>query len=187
MPTSHVSFLLEGVSPLLMHRYAGEKPTAVSPRKKTQAWLDQRQRDSWTEAAYHDGERFFIPAENVEACIADGAKRSRMKNDFAWGVAVVEERPPLLIPNGKGWQPATGPLESYYRPEYIDRRAARIKMARIEVSRPKFRQWAIAFTVLLDESIVTKDQLRAALERNALGDFRPRFGRFQVAKFEVSA
>lgn len=175
---------LEGKSPLLMHAYHGEKAPEPKPSKKTTEWIEKKHKAKWMDAAYHDGNLFYMPAENIEAMITEGLRRERLGRVAAWAVAVLEERVPLLIPNGKGFKPAAGPLESFYRPEHIDLRGVVIKQIRVDACRPKFREWALEFTLTLDETLIKEDSLRLAFERNSLGDFRPRFGRFRVAHFE---
>ena len=171
---------LTGISPLLMHRYLGEQPSAEKcPRgKKTQDWIDKQRQKQWLEAAYWiEGVGFHVPPENIEAMLASGAKSIRMGTDFKKYVAFVEDVIPLLV-SGKR---ANGSLESWYKPEHIDLRGVVIQKARVDRCRPIFRDWSVEFTVAYDETNITAEQVRKSLEGQSLGDFRPRFGRFSVA------
>lgn len=83
----------------------------------------------------------------------------------------------------------------------IDTRTAVIKGSRILRSRPKFEDWSAEFviTTLDPETWIDafdkeyggganiKDILEAAGKFKGLCDYRPRFGRFEIAAFEVVA
>ena len=186
----HFQIEIEGKVPLLMHRYCGEQPSAEkAPRgKKTQEHIDANRIKDWTQSAYYqDGRGFHIPPENIEAALAAGATKFRMGKDFKGAVAVEDDFIPLLIPNGGGaYSPATKPLKNYYVPDHIDIRGVVIQKARIDRCRPIFRQWALQFTVVTEDTISLK-QIEDSLANCQIGDFRPRFGRFTVKKVkEVS-
>lgn len=183
-----VTIKLRGVTPLLMHRYGGEKvPRPKPPRgKKTQQWIDEYRQEKWLDACYHDGEKFYIPAENLDSMLAKGATKFRKGKDFQYSVQVDDFIVPLIVYSGlddKVGRIATGPKEDWYKPEYVDLRGAVIGKIRIDACRPIFRQWGLKFTVTYDSQVVEESEIRQALERNSLGDYRPRFGRF-VAEVE---
>lgn len=54
--------------------------------------------------------------------------------------------------------------------------------------RPRFDKWTCAFSLEIDDEICNSDEVRDWLEmggkRSGLGDFRPMFGRFEVAEFK---
>ena len=71
----------------------------------------------------------------------------------------------------------------------VDTRPAVVQRARIMRSRPSFAKWEMEFTItnIADEQVnmrVIKDILEYAGTSVGIGDFRPRFGRFIVEKFE---
>jgi hypothetical protein len=177
---------LEGKVPLLMHRYPGEQPSAQKAPigKKTQEHINAAHLKDWTQSAYYsEGRGFYIPPENIETMLANGAKKFRMKPDFRAAITVEEDFIPFLIPDSaQKYSPATKPLQTYHVPEHIDIRGVRLpRGARIDRCRPIFRRWALAFTLAAEDTISLK-QITDALAGNWLGDFWPRFGRFAVKR-----
>ncbi len=174
-------------SPLLMHAYRGEKPTKTKPRVKTQEYLDGQRKEMWFEALYHDGQGIYIPSENLERMLVDGARRFRKGESFKEGVMVegVINRL-ILYPSDSlnaGGKEALGPPEKWWDlPQHRDLRGVvnQAKGSRLDCMRPIFRQWGCKFTVVYESSIVTKEEIEAALTRNKIGAYRPRFGRFIV-------
>jgi len=69
----------------------------------------------------------------------------------------------------------------------IDRRPAVIQRQRIVKSRPRFNSWQIEFTINFDETRIKKETLKQVLEEagqsKGIGDYRPKFGRFEVLRF----
>jgi hypothetical protein len=71
----------------------------------------------------------------------------------------------------------------------IDARPVVIQRSRIVRWRPRFNEWKLEFTIDIidDENIsasILKDILETAGKTKGIGDYRPRFGRFMVTKFE---
>lgn len=183
---------LRSVTPLLMHRYGGAKPSAEkAPRgKKTQAHIDAEYRKDWFGAAYWQDGTFHIPPEIVEAAVAEAAKDFRLGKTFKKAIWVLDYFLPLRIYDSpedtKGWQ-ASGELESYYRAPFIDIRGVRLGPSKIDRCRPIFHNWGLSFTVRFDETQISADQLQRALTSMAIGDFRPRYGRSKIVTFELEA
>jgi hypothetical protein len=177
-------------SPLLMHRYIGEQPSDEKPPKgkKTQEWIDQSRRKKWLSGAYFDQGTFHVPPENLEALLAAGATAIRKGRDFKAAVAVVEDFIPLTVYSGpddtKGKQ-LRGKLDDFYVPDHIDIRGVKIGQSRVDACRPIFRWWGLEFTIRFDSEYgVRESDVQTALKRSCLGDFRPRFGRFNVVRFQ---
>jgi hypothetical protein len=57
-------------------------------------------------------------------------------------------------------------------------------MAKIMRYRPIFRNWSLSATVMVNEDVVNLNEVKKALvdagNLIGLGDYRPRFGRFDV-------
>jgi hypothetical protein len=184
-----IEVTIRGISPLLMSRYIGEQLPMEKPKRKTQQWIDDMHLKDWMQRAYFDEERgFHIPPEMIEGMLHKGATKQRNGELFKEAVAVVEDFIPLLVYNvldeGKG-KILKGKLQDYYKREYIDLRGVVIKRMRIDRCRPIFRNWGLAFTVRFENELVEVGDIKAALGRACLGDFRPRFGRFRVTEFAV--
>lgn len=184
---------IRGIVPLLMARYQGEKLPVQKPKNKTQEWIDKMHRTDWEERAYFDPERgFHIPPEMIEAMLSGAAKKRRQGTLFREAVGVVEDFIPLIVyssqSDSKG-KHLKGELREFYRPEYIDLRGVGMKgsggrAVRVDRCRPIFRYWGLKFTIRYDTASLEAPDVRQALERGQIGDFRPRFGRFDIVRFE---
>jgi len=177
---------LKGKSPLLMHRYGGEKPAAVKVKtaSKTEAWLEEMHKKDWLQSAYFDEKiGFYIPPQNCEAMLIEGARASRQGKTFESSMSVVEFMIPLIVyagPELTTIKHLNDNLESHYIPEHIDLRGVKLT-GRVDRCRPIFRFWGLLFTVRYDNKRLTVKDFEAALDEGALGDYRPRFGRFTYA------
>lgn len=98
------------------------------------------------------------------------------------GVDVVETDIPLLY---------DGPRdpEELYRQRFVDRRPCGVQRARVMRVRARFNVWSLRFTLMVDPQVIGPDRVRKALDgagqKVGLLDHRPRYGRFEVEKFEV--
>jgi hypothetical protein len=188
--TRDIAVSVRGRSPLLMHRYGGEQPSAAkAPRgKKTQEHIDAQRRKKWMEAAYFAGDTFHVPPENLEAMLSEAARGIRKGNDFKRAVVVVDDFIPLTVysgPDDSKGRILKGRLEDFYVPEYTDVRGVVIQKSRVDACRPIFRHWGLSFTIRYDTEALQESDVKTALSRGCLGDFRPRFGRFAVTSFEA--
>lgn len=118
------------------------------------------------------------PAEHLESSMVKAAVEFKFKGQktykelFKAGIFVE----PLLIPHLiQDWE--------------IDKRWVRIGQARIARCRPRFDQWELKFKVrCLDDRIqplIVKQVLETAGFYYGIGDYRPRYGLFEVVNFEV--
>ncbi len=176
---------LEGDAPLLMHsgrladpldQCAIDLAEVSSKRKKTKADHERMSELEWLGGIYYDDkERPIIPAELLEACIRDGAKKVRKGKDATAGV-IVEEDALLVYDGPKTVSKLVGDKR------FVDRRGVRIKQVRVMRTRPRFDQWSAEATVLYNDEVVSERDLERwiadAGRLVGLGDYRPRFGRF---------
>jgi len=183
---------IEGTSPLLMHSTVTLDPTnelaqkmkeLSAKRKKT---LDDHKKMQWAEwkaCLYWDADvGAYIPAVNLDACIRDGAKRFR-KGSTVQRTAVVDPEKIPLIYSPK----ATTVAKLWEMHEHTDYRSVKIGRIRVMRCRPRFNQWSLKFIVSFDSTELEASEVQSALEQAGqfvgLGDYRPRFGRFNVTKF----
>ena len=70
----------------------------------------------------------------------------------------------------------------------VDIRAVRVQKARIVRQRPMFSRWALSFTLTITEpqlpGNVVKEIMDYAGRFVGIGDYRPKFGRFQITLWE---
>lgn len=175
---------LRGSSPLLMHKFNGDSPSEPKRSAKTQAYIDERHRKDWMQSAYFSEKLgFFIPGEVVDGALVGGAKRNRRGMDFKTFCFCEELEVPLIYyedADDKKGKFLHGKLADFYLPGFSDLRAVVIKGSRIDRCRPIFRNWGLHFHLQYDGDFLQLEDIQNALKYGAIGDFRPRFGRFQV-------
>jgi hypothetical protein len=69
-------------------------------------------------------------------------------------------------------------------PDFVDCRGVKVGTAKIMRYRPIFRNWSLRASIMINEDVVNVNEVqKAAQDAGALiglGDYRPRFGRFNV-------
>ena len=178
MTTQHTEIEIEGISPLLMHRYPLVPVEAVE--KKTSA-------EQAEYAAYripNDSNELYIPGENIQRALISAATYSKGK-----GRASLQK-------------PAAACL--FITPAYVglgtteyvvDSRRVVVPATKgaIVRHRPRLEQWRGEFTLEWDDMLLSELQVREIVDNTGqkvgLLDFRPErkgpFGRFAVVKWET--
>lgn len=161
---------LKSTVPMLMHRYeidTSEKKTTARKDKIYDAKTDAEK------AMYKDEKGCYIPSEWIESTMKEAAKsfkdgKSTMKNKVQSAVMVDNDKIYLN-------------KQTY---DEIDSRPVVIQRNRIVRSRPKFNNWEVSFSLSYDENRIEpkaiKDILTEAGSCKGIGDYRPKFGRFEV-------
>ena len=172
---------IEGVPPgLLMHKFAIAEDPKTQDLKTTTKAIPKPEIEA-EEGAYRlETGELYQPAEHIYQAMCKAAGEFQIKGrgkktyrDSIRGNLLVE---PECILHG----------QKHYS---IDARPARIQRARIMRHRPLLPQWKLTFELtLLDESAIPVQVLNAVIVKAGqsigIGDYRPRFGRFIVTKFE---
>lgn len=149
-------------------------------KKKTDDELLEIQRVEWEGGLYYDKKiGVYIPAEALEACIVDGAKRSRRGKDFKAAIFLVDRKIPLVYDGPRD-------IEKMWKSgEFKDIRGVVVAGKRIMRCRPMFNPpWSVEFDIEYDD--LNEDDLletcATAGRKSGLCEMRPRFGRFEVEK-----
>lgn len=190
---STIGIKITGIRPLVMNNGAKadrlnetmaeiKKITAKGSKKMTTADHDERDRLEWLAGLYWSDALggIAIPSDNIERCVQEGAKKSRLGKDFAAAVLMTETEAEVMHPmRGK---PRT---ELYANPGYTMRKGVKVQLARIIRIRPMVpSKWTIVFHLEFDVTIINQQQvIDAVVNAGALvglGDWRPKFGRFTV-------
>ena len=183
-----VNITIEGVSPLLVHRFTdAAQMAATSGTRASIATDSESPRDQAELSLYRSEEGVIgIPQPNVFRCIIDAGKF------FKAGRSKVTTQKSSLIPACVGIRELFLPLESEGGWK-VDTRPVRIPATggRILRHRPCYDDWRLGFTVDLDDSLIGLKLFReivdAAGMRIGLGDFRPDtkgpFGKFKITKW----
>lgn len=178
---------IRGLTPLLMH--SGRLADPIDPatlalarltgkRKKTVEDHHAIGKCEWTGGLYvNDKGAPCLPGEVIEACLVEGAKKSRRGKDAKSGIVVVGDF--ALEYDG----PKT--IEKLWEHGGFRKRAAvRVGQAKVMRTRPIFPEWSCTFTVQWDPAVI-KDaesilEIAEAAGQAGIGDWRPKFGRFEV-------
>ena len=185
-----INIMIEGKSPLICNRFTEEAAqSATAGTRSSVVGNKGTPLEIATSKLYigSDNEP-MIPSPNMHRSIIDGGKY------FKNGKSLITTAKTSLIPACVWIQEVELPI--YHKePWTVDTRPVRIPSTggRILCHRPSFHDWALNFTLTLDDSMITVSLLRdiidAAGSRIGLGDFRPAckgpFGRYVVSKWEV--
>lgn len=177
-----------GKAPLLMHSDRFANPLdpltkahkeLTGKRKKTDEDQTAIARSEFIGGCYWNKRSgFFIPAQNLDSCLISAAKLQKLGVKFKQGVQVLEDELPLLES-----LPAS-PEKLWSDSDFIDARGVKVGQAKIIRYRPIFRAWSLNATVLFNEEVVNESEVKKAIEDAGsligLGDYRPRFGRFNT-------
>lgn len=173
-----VKVKIEGVSPLLQHRYEMEK--AEDKSKKKAGSVDYSEQVE--QAIYRDEQgNIYQPSSHIEGSLMKAAvnfqiagKGKKTYKDLT-KMVIVE---PFAIPH----------LHPAFK---VDKRPVVINRARIVRCRPRFDKWELVFTMLVQEDQLPVEVLEEILEYAGryigIGDYRPRFGRFRIVEFKKVA
>lgn len=187
-----VSVTVKGIAPLMQHRFPMPDLAAMSKggHKSTGA-KDYSQ--EWREYLYATPEGdLFQPSSHFEGALVKAAvnfkvagKRGKTYKDFVQGNVVVF---PEQIPHG-----LKAPEELDYDGDkvlYLDQRPVIVNRSRITRIRPCLKTgWELSFDIqVLDDEIhpdLLQDILILAGKTIGIGDYRPKFGRFNVVRYEL--
>lgn len=188
-----VSVTIEGTAPLLQHRFPmPELETMSKGASKSTGSKDYSV--EWKEYFYADFDnKIFQPASHIEGSMIKaavsfkitGKGRKTYKELFKAAVFVT---PDEIYHNGYT-VPDDLDLDAD-KPLYLDMRPVVIQRSRVVRIRPAFAPgWKLDFDIeVIDDEVhhnLLQDVLTHAGKTVGIGDYRPRFGRFNVVKFEV--
>ena len=126
-----------------------------------------------------------IPEPNILAVIVKGATKTKKGVSAKEGVLGLVDGDAKFIFPRKGDRSPEALWESG---EFVDRRRVVVQRSSVMRTRPKFKEWSCEFTLEVDENLCNLSEVRQWLEaagnRVGLGDYRPMFGRFEVAEFK---
>lgn len=184
----------KGISPLIMHScqcvnplhsISKELKKYTSKKSKTDEDLEKIADLEWEAGAYwKDGLGLYMPGENVEATIQNGAKANKKGKDIEKYVEVSD----LYIPFYYGENLTKEELIKSF--EYRDTRIMTVMRSKILRTRPRFDQWNITFNLRYNEEKIDIETIMNAMEYAGqfvgLCDSRPKYGKFVPIVEEVN-
>ncbi len=180
---------LVGVTPLMMHSDRLANPLLpetkahkelTAKRKKTDDDHVAIARSEFIAGAYWNAaEGFFIPGQNFDATFLAGAKLQKLGTHWKRGALVIEDKVKLLHDG------PTTPERLWESPAHIDCRGVKVGTAKVMRYRPIFLRWAAQLTVAVNTDVLNVKEARKAIDDAGaligVCEYRPRFGRFEVA------
>jgi len=171
---------IEGVTPLLQHRFASESQDTGKPRPGVPDWKSEADKSLYKDP---DGV-IYQPSTHLERCFVEAAKQFKIAGKrgatYSKLVAATVEVWPDAIPHEvQDWVP--------------DERPVVVNRARVMRYRPRFDKWRLEFEIHLADDQLSVEIMRAIVDYGGsyvgIGDFRPgkggKFGKFSVVSWEV--
>jgi hypothetical protein len=184
-----IQLTARGITPLLTHNERLANPfdpitkeikSISGKRKKTEDDLLEMARLEWTGGLYHDDQIGpFIPGFNMLAALVQAGKVHKLGTAIKRSALVLEDKIKIEYAGPQN----IGALFADKR--FVDMRSVKIGTSKVLRARPKFDDWKLRFTIAFDESVLQIDDLmrvaQTAGAMTGIGDYRPRFGRFEVS------
>lgn len=181
-----ITFRIAGTAPLLMqaetlanplHELTKAHKAVSGKRKKSEddyLWLMESE---WSASMYYDDEIGpYIPALNIEGCIAEAGKIHRLGKTIKQAVRVMDDKHKLEFDGSRSKE------KLWKSGKHADVRGVNVGGKKIMRCRPIFLSWATQFDVEFMEDVIDKGDLVRVVEeagrRIGIGTYRPRFGRF---------
>lgn len=183
---------IEGMVPLLLHNPRLANPLdpeakrhkeVSGKRKKTDEDHEWLLNHNWEFAFYLNKEdQLIIPSHMLEACIVNGAKDFKMGNQFKSTFMVLSDA--LLV------DPRTDKVYTMKqmfagKQKFMDVRPVKLQQkTTLMAARPILEHWCLEFEASYMEEKLNHQDVMQAIENGgkykSIGDYRPKFGRFQV-------
>jgi hypothetical protein len=184
-----INFRLEiaGINKLLMHNARLSDPLdphtkrlaeITSKRKKTDEDHREMARREWLGALYWNATHgIHIPGSNIERMLLDAARLSRDGKTVERGLFVSDDYCRLI------YQGPQSPETLIDNENFRFRASIKVGQQRVMRTRPAFEDWSLVANGHFDEDQISPDKLKIFVKRAGslvgLGDWRPRYGRFE--------
>lgn len=180
---------LTGITPLMMHSDRLANPLLAETKAHKELTGKRKKTDDDHLAIarsefisglyYHEKAGVFIPGQNFDATFLAGAKLQKLGTAWKRGALVTTDRAKVLYDGPKT------PEKLWEDTRFIDCRGVKVGTAKIMRYRPVFLEWAVELEIAFNSEILDGSEVKKALgDAGALigvCEYRPRFGRFEVA------
>jgi hypothetical protein len=185
---------VRGVAPLLQHRFPMPDLKDMSKGGKIQTGATDYSQE-WRAYFYSTpGGELYQPASHLEAAMVKAAvnfkitgRRGKTYKDLFLSAVFVAPEEILHGLKSPDELDTDGDKQLY-----LDMRPVIVNRARIVRIRPAFKAgWELEFTIeVIDDQVAPElvhDVLNLAGKTVGIGDYRPKFGRFMVTRFDVQS
>ena len=151
-------------------------------RKKTEDDLLEMAHLEWLGGLYYTPDAgVHTPGYNIFACMIEGGKIHKLGTALKRAALVVEDTVPVAYDGPKT------PEKLFANKAFVDMRSVKLNgKTKITRCRPIFKDWSLTFSLAYDENSIQRSEIDQCLTSAGmmvgLGDYRPRFGRFEVVK-----
>jgi hypothetical protein len=178
-----------GTRPLLMHADILSDPlnaatkahkAVTSKRKKTDDDYEFIAKSEWSSGLYFDDDIGpYIPGANIDAALVSGAKLCRLGTQIKRSAECIDERCRLEY---EGPRTVIGLWDKgFYDARTVKNPGSSSRIVRY---RPVFHRWSLECEIAYDPESIDRDQVVKCLKDagiySGIGDYRPKFGRFDV-------
>lgn len=180
---------IKGLSPLLMHsaRFANPLDPATklhkeltAKRKKTDEDHMAIMQSEWFGSLYCNDHGPFIPGINIEASLFEAAKMRKLGKVIKRALIVIDDEIKLVYKGPRD------PESLYANKDFVDVRAVKVQTSKLMRCRPKFNEWSAEFDIQFNPEQIQKGEIMKIIEDAGflvgVGDYRPRFGKFEMEK-----
>lgn len=169
-----VNISIKGTRPLLQNRFIPEQSN-VKRRGKKYDPKEQAKKSRYL----NEKEELIQPANHIEACLVKSAVQFRIpgqgkktyKDAFKGGVLI---DPLEIVHKIQDWEALITPVV--------------ISRARVLAGRAMLKEWELDFTAIISDERISPETFKDVLENAGkfigIGDWRPKYGQFEVIKFE---
>jgi len=195
MKITKLKAVIKGIRPLLMHNGRLRDPldphskalsSAVKKAKTSKADDDilESQRTEFIGGFYFDEKCGpCIPADNLQAMLTEGARKRKLGKQVEALVQVTEPSDGA-IGYKLEYKGSRDPEKMFEDERHRFTKSCKIGQSAVMRTRPRFPDWQLAFDIEITEGGPTKEQIQEALEDAGLliglGDWTPRYGRFEL-------
>lgn len=182
---------IRGSQPLMLHNVRLANPLdphtqALSElTKKRKKTLDDHKLISKLEfegGLYHDEtEGPYLTDGHLLKCIQEGAKKEKLGKAMKSAIFIRTGVNPLVYKGPRD-------IKGLYAGGFYDQRCVGVQKSKTVRTRPRFYNWSVEFSIQYDETLVDPMQIKRAIVHagkvEGLGDYRPRYGTFELESFD---
>lgn len=189
---------IQGTAPILQHAFGAEAMDSLQQEAKQRTGQVDYSLE-WMSTMYCGTDGYlYQPASHLEGALQKAASAFKVKGkagktfkDAVKAYAYVAPMQPHLLWNN---EPIPTPTKDLLEnpTEALQVSVMRVKVQRAAVARSRLMVnvgWELDFTIdIIDDQLpqaVVREALSEAGRAVGIGDFRPRYGRFNVVRFEV--
>lgn len=186
---------LRGTAPLLMHNARLSNPLdplakalkkVTSKRAKSEDDYEEMARVEFLGSLYMDPDVGpYVPPDNLFRALVDAGRKRKLGTKITSGVIILSDTNPLSY---------DGPRTAealWADPAFRHQASVKVGMQRVIRTRPVFAGWATSANLYLDTEVLDYEDLVQVVEIAGrlvgLGDWRPRFGRFEAVLEQTGA